>query len=113
MIGAVLTVLALGLPGGAVHLSTVVRTAQKLTQHQRRQLRCPAKRARASSVSRGVTNPTITVYHPAACKNTGHTSATQFLTGTVEFTNQSIACPNSFGKAHDLPVRLIPWGMDE
>jgi hypothetical protein len=44
LIGAVLTVIALGLLGGAVHLSTIVRTAQKLTQQQRRQLRLPRKK---------------------------------------------------------------------
>jgi hypothetical protein len=43
-IGAVLTVIALGLLGGAVHLSTLVRTAQKLSQSQRRQLRLPRKK---------------------------------------------------------------------
>lgn len=44
-IGAVLTLIALGLLRGAVHLSTIVRTAQKLTQAQRRQLRLPFKKA--------------------------------------------------------------------
>ena len=44
-IGAVLTLVALGLLRGAVHLSTIVRTAQKLTQAQRRQLRLPRKKA--------------------------------------------------------------------
>jgi hypothetical protein len=43
-IGAVLTLIALGLLRGAVHLSTIVRTAQKLTQSQRRQLRLPFKK---------------------------------------------------------------------
>ena len=43
-IGAVLTLIALGLLRGAVHLSTLVRTAQKLTQAQRRQLRLPRKK---------------------------------------------------------------------
>jgi len=42
--GAVLTLIALGLLGGAVHLSTIVRTAQKLSQSQRRQLRLPRKK---------------------------------------------------------------------
>ena len=40
----VLTLIALGLLRGAVHLSTLVRTAQKLTQAQRRQLRLPRKK---------------------------------------------------------------------
>jgi hypothetical protein len=40
----VLTLLALGLLRGAVHLSTIVRTAQKLTQAQRKQLRLPFKK---------------------------------------------------------------------
>ena len=40
-IGAVLTLIALGLLRGAVHLSTIVRSAQKLSQHQRRRLRLP------------------------------------------------------------------------
>ena len=43
-IAAVLTLIALGLLGGAVQLSTLVRTAQKLTQAQRRQLRLPRKK---------------------------------------------------------------------
>lgn len=43
-IGAVLTLIALGLLRGAVHLSTIVRTAQKLTQAQRRHLRLPRKK---------------------------------------------------------------------
>lgn len=42
--GAVLTLVALGLLRGAVHLSTIVRTAQKLTQAQRQQLRLPFKK---------------------------------------------------------------------
>ncbi len=40
-IGAVLTLVALGLLRGAVHLSTLVRSAQKLSQDQRRRLRLP------------------------------------------------------------------------
>ena len=40
----VLTLIALGLLRGAVHLSTIVRTAQKLTQGQRKQLRLPFKK---------------------------------------------------------------------
>ena len=43
-IEAVLTLTSLGLLRGAVHLSTIVRTAQKLTQAQRRQLRLPFKK---------------------------------------------------------------------
>lgn len=43
-LGAVLTLVALGLMGGANHLSTIVRTAQRLTQAQRRQLRLPRKK---------------------------------------------------------------------
>ena len=44
LIGTVLSLIALGLLRGAVHLSTIVRTAQKLTQAQRRQLRLPRKK---------------------------------------------------------------------
>jgi hypothetical protein len=44
LIGAVLTLISLGLLRGAVHLSTIVRTAQKLTQAQRKQLRLPFKK---------------------------------------------------------------------
>lgn len=40
----VLTLIALGLLRGAVHLSTIVRTAQKLSQAQRKQLRLPFKK---------------------------------------------------------------------
>jgi hypothetical protein len=43
-IGAVLTLVALGLLRGAIHLATIVRTAQKLTQAQRKQLRLPFKK---------------------------------------------------------------------
>jgi hypothetical protein len=43
-IGAVLALIALGLLCGAVHLSTIVRRAQKLTQAQRKQLRLPCKK---------------------------------------------------------------------
>jgi uncharacterized protein DUF4338/DDE family transposase len=43
-IETVLTLIALGLLRGAVHLSTIVRTAQKLTQAQRKQLRLPFKK---------------------------------------------------------------------
>jgi hypothetical protein len=43
-IGTVLTLVALGLLRGAVHLSTIVRTATKLTQAQRKQLRLPCKK---------------------------------------------------------------------
>lgn len=43
-IGAVLTLVALGLLRGAVHLSSIVRTAQKLTQAQRTHLRLPYKK---------------------------------------------------------------------
>lgn len=41
---AVLTLIALGLLRGAVHLSTIVRTAQRLSQAQRKQLRLPCKK---------------------------------------------------------------------
>jgi len=41
---AVLTLVALGLLRGAVHLSAIVRTAQKLTQAQRKNLRLPFKK---------------------------------------------------------------------
>lgn len=41
---SVLTLIALGLLRGAVHLSTIVRTAQKLSQAQRKQLRLPFKK---------------------------------------------------------------------
>ena len=41
---SVLTLIALGLLRGAVHLSTIVRTARKLTQAQRKQLRLPLKK---------------------------------------------------------------------
>lgn len=40
----VLTLIALGLLRGAVHLSVIVRTAQKLTQLQRKHLRLPFKK---------------------------------------------------------------------
>jgi len=43
-IGAVLTLIALGLLRGAVHVSTIVRTAQKLSQSQRAQLRLRFKK---------------------------------------------------------------------
>jgi hypothetical protein len=43
-IGAVLTIVALGLLRGAVHLSTILRTGQKLSQSQRKQLRLPFKK---------------------------------------------------------------------
>lgn len=43
-IGAVLTLVALGLLRGAVHLSQIVRTAQKLTQAQRQRLDLPLKK---------------------------------------------------------------------
>ena len=43
-IGAVLTVTAMGLLRGAVHLSSIVRSAQKLSQDQRRRLRLPYKK---------------------------------------------------------------------
>jgi len=43
-IGAVLTLVALGLLRGAVHLSTIVRTAQKLSQAQRLHLQLPFKK---------------------------------------------------------------------
>ncbi|MEK6284049.1 MAG: ISAs1 family transposase [Acidobacteriota bacterium] len=43
-IGAVLTLVALGLLRGAVHVSTILRTAQKLSQSQRAQLRLPFKK---------------------------------------------------------------------
>ena len=43
-IGAVLTLVALGLLRGAVHLSAIVRTAQKLSPDQRRRLRLPFKK---------------------------------------------------------------------
>ena len=44
-IGAVLTLVALGLLRGAVHLSAIVRCAQKLSQDQRRRLRLPYKKS--------------------------------------------------------------------
>lgn len=44
VLGAVLVIIALGLLRGAVHLSTIARLAQKLTQAQRRQLRLPFKK---------------------------------------------------------------------
>jgi hypothetical protein len=43
-IGAVLSLIALGLLRGAVHVSTILRTAQKLSQSQRTQLRLPFKK---------------------------------------------------------------------
>ena len=43
LIGTVLTLVALGLLRGAVHLNTIVRTAQKLTQAQRKRLRLAFK----------------------------------------------------------------------
>ena len=43
-IGAVLSLVALGLLRGAVHVSTILRTAQKLSQSQRTQLRLPFKK---------------------------------------------------------------------
>ena len=43
LIGAVLSLVALGLLRGAVHVSTILRTAQKLSQRQRGQLRLPMK----------------------------------------------------------------------
>jgi hypothetical protein len=42
-IGAVLSLIALGLLRGAVHVSTILRTAQKLGPSQRAQLRLPLK----------------------------------------------------------------------
>lgn len=44
LIGAVLSLIALGLLRGATHVTTVVRTAQKLNQSQRGQLRLPFKK---------------------------------------------------------------------
>ena len=44
LIGAVLSLVALGLLRGAVHVSTILRTAQKLSQSQRAQLRLPWKK---------------------------------------------------------------------
>ena len=44
LIGAVLSLTALGLLRGAVHVSTILRTAQKLSQSQRGQLRLPFKK---------------------------------------------------------------------
>lgn len=44
LIGAVLSLIALGLLRGAVHVSTILRTAQKLSQSQRGQLRLPWKK---------------------------------------------------------------------
>lgn len=44
LIGAVLSLVALGLLRGAVHVSTILRTAQKLSQSQRGQLRLPLKK---------------------------------------------------------------------
>ena len=43
-IGAVLTLIALGLLRGCVHLSSMVRNAQRLSQTQRRHLRLPFKK---------------------------------------------------------------------
>jgi len=43
-IGAVLSLVALGLLRGAVHVSTILRTAQKLSQSQRTRLRLPFKK---------------------------------------------------------------------
>jgi hypothetical protein len=43
LIGAVLSLIALGLLRGATHVSTILRTAQKLRQSQRAQLRLPLK----------------------------------------------------------------------
>jgi hypothetical protein len=43
-LGAVLSLVALGLLRGAVHLSAMVRQASKLTQNQRRNLRLPFKK---------------------------------------------------------------------
>lgn len=43
-IGAVLTLVALGLLRGAIHLSAIARCAQKLSQDQRRRLRLPYKK---------------------------------------------------------------------
>ena len=59
-IGAVLTLIALGLLRGCFHLSSMVRNAQRLSQTQRRHLRLPFKkgtrfvRAPGYSVFRGV-----------------------------------------------------------
>jgi hypothetical protein len=44
LIGAVLSLMALGLLRGAVHVSTILRTAQQLSQRQRAQLRLPLKK---------------------------------------------------------------------
>jgi len=44
LIGAVLSLVALGLLRGALHVSTILRTAQKLSQSQRGQLRLPFKK---------------------------------------------------------------------
>lgn len=44
LLGSVLTLIALGLLRGAVHLSGIVRTAQKLSQTQRKQLRLRFKK---------------------------------------------------------------------
>jgi hypothetical protein len=44
LLGSVLTLIALGLLRGAVHLSAIVRTAQKLSQGQRKQLRLRFKK---------------------------------------------------------------------
>ena len=44
LMGAVLSLVALGLLRGAVHVSTILRTAQKLSQSQRAQLRLPLKK---------------------------------------------------------------------
>jgi hypothetical protein len=44
LIGAVLSLAALGLLRGAVHVSAILRTAQKLSQSQRAQLRLPWKK---------------------------------------------------------------------
>lgn len=44
LIGAVLSLVALGLLRGATHVSTILRTARKLSQSQRGQLRLPLKK---------------------------------------------------------------------
>ena len=44
LLGSVLVIVALGLLRGAVHVSTIARTAQKLSQAQRKQLRLPFKK---------------------------------------------------------------------
>jgi hypothetical protein len=79
-LGAVLALVALGLLRGAVHLSAIVRTAQKLTQDQRKQLRlrfkkgtkfraCPATMSSAKSSIASTCRSWLNVL-PNGCKAT-------------------------------------------